>query len=316
MQQLRGIVVTFLLICASTAIAGPWFTGPLLAPAGHTVPKGHINFEMYGLDVRANGHFNDNGKKVRTPLFQSIVGNPVFTYGVTDWMDVQALTPYVRNSTRGVNSEGYGDLTGVIGLQVMEQKESKWKPSLRFAISETFPTGKFEYLSPQLAGTDATGLGSYMTQLALNFQHLTQVFDTHYLRTRLSLTRLYSSKVKVHGLNSYGGVVDTDGQIATGIENDADLAFEFTLTQNWVAVMEGYVSEGKATRFNGILSLNNIGGPSVSIGSGDFFETALAPAIEYNFNEHIGLIGGVWFPLSGKNTSDYVAYLLALNAYW
>ncbi len=122
--------------------------------------------------------------------------------------------------------------------------------------------------------------------------------------------------MKVNGFNSYGGSLLTRGTIATGVENDVDLAFEYTLTQNWVAVMEGYISEGQATRFNGIVNIGTLGGPSVSIGSGKFYEEALAPALEYNFNENIGLIGGVWFPVQGKNTADYITYVLALNAFW
>ena len=37
-----------LLFFANAAIAGPWLTGPLLAPAGRTIPAGHFNFEPYG----------------------------------------------------------------------------------------------------------------------------------------------------------------------------------------------------------------------------------------------------------------------------
>ncbi|TAL63207.1 MAG: hypothetical protein EPN84_05330 [Legionella sp.] len=318
MQQFLLISSIFLWICSfsSSVLAGPWFTGPLLAPAGHTIPKGHTNVEVYGLDVETTGRFDASGHLIHTPLFRSLVANPIISHGLTDWMDVQFIVPYVYNHTRNVSSHRLADVSAVVGLQVLEQKESKWKPNLRFAITETFPTGRFEYLNPDLAGTDATGLGSYETQLALNFQLLHEVLPGHYLRTRLSLTRLYSSRVRVHGLNSYGGAVDTSGTIATGTENDADLAFEFTLDKHWVAVMEGYISEGQSTRFDGILSIGNIGGPTVTIGSDRFYEEALAPALEYNFNENIGLIGGLWFPITGKNTSNYMAFILALNAFW
>lgn len=318
MQHLLRFIAIFFLNCTFSAfsIAGPWLTGPILAPSGHTIPKGHVNFEFYGLDVRTNGSFNADGQIRHAPMFTTLVANPILSYGLTNKIDIQFIVPYAYAMTRGVHSHRLTDTSATIGLQLLEQKESQWKPDLRFAVSEIFPTGRFEYLNPQLAGTDATGLGSYSTQLALNFQLLTELFKTHYLRTRLSLTRLYSSPVNVNGLNSYGGAVDTSGKIATGIENDADLAFEYTLTQNWVAVMEGYVSEGKATRFNGILSIGNLGAPNINIGSGDFFEVALAPAIEYNFNANIGLIGGVWFPVKGTNTSNYTTYVLALNAYW
>lgn len=167
-----------------------------------------------------------------------------------------------------------------------------------------------------MLGTDSTGLGSYQTLIAFNFQHLAEVFKTHYLRTRLSLSKLYASSVNIHGLSSYGGTSTTQGTIRPGEETDAVLAFEYTLTQNWVAVMEGYISEGTSTRFNGILTIGNMGSPLANVGSGDYYEEALSPAIEYNFNENIGIIAGLWFPIRGKNTSDYTTYVVALNAFW
>lgn len=318
MQQITRLMLISIccLHLSNPVLAGPWLTGPLLAPAGHTVPKGHFNFEMYGLDVFSTGQFNAAGDRVKSPLFNSVVGNPIFSYGLTNKIDLQLSIPYVYNKTRGQHHHQLADISAGVGLQVIEQKESTWRPDLRFAVTETFPTGRYEELNPVLLGTDASGLGGYETQFALNFQLLRTVLDTHYLRTRLSLTRMYYSSVNVFGLSSYGGVVDTEGKINTGIENDADLAFEFTLDKHWVAVMEGYVSKGGGSRFNGILSIGNLGGPTVNVGSGDYTEYALAPAMEYNFNENIGLIGGVWFPVSGKNTPIYTTYVLALNAYW
>lgn len=294
--------------------SAPWLTGPLLAPAGHTVPRGHTNFEFYGLDIFTNGHFDESGRLTRTPLFRTVVADPILTHGFTDWLDVQIVAPYAFNSTLGRHSDRMADVSGTVGLQILEQRESAWKPDLRFAIQEIFPTGRFEFLDPAALGTDATGIGAYQTQLALNFQQVTE-FKSHFLRTRLSLTRLYCSPVTVHGFNSFGGSEKTEGIVNAGVENDADLAFEFTLTQHWVLVMEGYISQGDSVLFNGTNSIGNIG-PAVTTLSGPYYEEALAPAIEYNFTANVGLIGGVWFPVKSRNTSDYMTYLLALNAYW
>jgi hypothetical protein len=296
--------------------ADPWFTGPLLAPAGHTVPKGHTNFEIYGLNVNTDGHYNQLNHIIKDPLFQTFIINPILTHGFTDWLDVQLVLPYAFNSTLGRNTNRLSDLSTAFGIQLMEQKKEPWKPTLRLLIQETYPTGRFERLNPASFGTDATGLGAYQTQIGLNFQHLANVFDTHYLRTRLILSRIYSSDVHVHGFSSYGGTATTDGKIATGASDAIDLAFEYTLTQNWVAVMEGYYSRGQETRFDGILSVIDIGNPAELIGRDKFSVTGLAPAIEYNFNANIGLIGGVWFPVQGTNTSHFITYTLALNAYW
>lgn len=294
--------------------AGPWFTGPILAPAGRTVPRDHTNFEIYALEVLTDAQYDIHGKKLRIPTFRSQVWNPILTHGFTDWLDIQLSIPYAFNSTKNVDYHHIADTSVAAGIQLLNQKESKWLPNLRLVIQETFPTGKFDNLSLNLLGTDATGLGSYRTYIGLNFQHLIEVYDSHYLRTRLILSRLYSSPVSVQGLNSFGGTATTSGTVNLGAEDNFDLAFEYTLTQNWVAVMEGYISEGQSTRFNGILDIVNSG--ISGINSDKYLEIGLAPALEYNFTENVGVIGGVWFPVKGKNTSSFMTYVLALNAYW
>lgn len=318
MQQFTKSLVIFLWIgtFSTLGFADPWFTGPLLAPAGHNVARGHTNLEIYGLDVLTDGQYNQSGQLVHSPLFKSLVANPILTHGFTDWLDAQISLPYVFNSTRGVHYNRLTDISIALGFQLVEQKGSPKRADVRILVQEVFPTGRYENLNPQLLGTDSTGLGSNQTQIGLNLQYLIEVFNSHYLRSRLILSHLHSSSVEVHGFSSYGGALATRGRINPGAENDIDLAFEFTLTQNWVAVLEGTFSKGNSTRFNGILSIGDLGGPSVNIGNGDFSEKALAPALEYNFNENIGLIGGVWFPVSGQNTAHYMTYVLALNTYW
>jgi hypothetical protein len=50
------------------------------------------------------------------------------------------------------------------------------------------------------------------------------------------------------------------------------------------------------------------GGPSSS-------QYSLAPAIEYNWSQNIGLIGGVWFTVAGQNISQFNSIVIALNYY-
>ncbi len=311
LYKMVAIISSFFIISHASA-TDPWFTGPIFAPGGRTIPRGHTNFEIYGIGLNSGGQYNQSGVFVPTPRFRSRVANPILGHGFTDWLDAQIIVPYAYNSTLGANYQHLTDVSAVIGLQVLEQKDSRIKPNLRVTVQQVFPTGRFERLNPQFFGTDATGYGSYQTIVAFNFQHLAEVFQSHYLRTRLSLSHLYAGPVTIHGLSSYGGSEDTFGRIRPGSENDIDLAFEYTVTQNWVAVMEGYISKGDATRFNGLLATGNFATP----GSANYYEEALAPAIEYNFNANVGIIGGVWFPIKGRSTADYTTYVLALNAFW
>ncbi|KTD19333.1 Fe-S protein [Legionella lansingensis] len=307
------------LLAASVALptetwAGPWFTGPLLAPAGHTIPRGHSNLETYGFYTVNNGVFSRHWKLIHTPRSESFIGNPIFSHGLTDRMDVQYSLPYVYNRNQGASSQSIGDTSAILGYQALEQKDSKWRPDLRVAVQGIVPTGKFEGLDPLNNGADATGLGSYQTGVALNFQHLRQL-GNHYLRSRLSLNYLHASKVSIRGLSSFGGTPQTAGKIDPGDLFSVDVAAEFTLTQNWVAVMESYYASRGATSFNGIVG-NLASGMPATIGHGDIEEITLAPAIEYNFSSNVGIIAGPWFTVTGRETTNFISYVLALNAYW
>jgi len=318
MQQFFNKAWLFLCIITFSTLSysGPWFTGPLLAPAGHTIPKGHTNLEIYGVNGFTNGRYDDSGNLIDSPLFHSFTTNPIISHGFTDWLDVQLALPYAFKATRGVSSNRLGDISAGVGIQLFEQKGSPHRVDVRIIIQEIFPTGRYDNLNPTLLGTDSTGLGGYQTQLGLNLQYLKEVFNSHYLRTRAIYSHRFAGPVNVRGLSSYGGTTKTLGHIKGGGEDTLDLAFEFTLTQNWVAVMEGTWTTGRATIFDGAFDVQNIEPQSSNIGNNNYSEKALAPALEYNFNGNIGLIGGVWFPVTGRNTSHYLNYVLALNAYW
>ncbi|MGL6030324.1 MAG: hypothetical protein ACRC0M_11180 [Legionella sp.] len=318
MQRTTRTLSTFIILsqlCA-TVWAGPWFTGPLLAPQGHTIPNGHTNVEIYGMGAFTDGQYSAEGRRIDTPQFRSGIVNPIITHGYTDWLDVQLNIPYVFNNTQGAHYNRLADVAIALGLQVVEQKGSPKRMDVRFLLQEIFPTGKYDHLNPEAFGTDSTGLGSYQTQLGINFQHLLEVFNAHYLRTRLIFSRIYTSPVTIHGFSSYGGSASTSGSVNPGIGSSVDLAFEYTLTQNWVAVMEATYSKGQSTRFNGVLNFNNMGQEETIVGHNNFYKTTLAPALEYNFNGNVGLIAGVWFPVAGRSTSHFMTYVMALNMYW
>jgi hypothetical protein len=52
-----------------------------------------------------------------------------------------------------------------------------------------------------------------------------------------------------------------------------------------------------------------VGTPSTSL-------LTLAPAIEYNFTQTIGVIVGSWFTLKGRNANRFVSAAAALNYYF
>lgn len=309
-------LLTLLTLTFSKAvIAGPWFTGPILAPPGHTLPNGHTNLEIYGFYTDNKGAYDNNWQATPLSGNNNTIGNAIFTHGLTDFLDFQFVLPYSYNRFNGAHARHIDDVAATLGIQLIEQKESKWRPNLRFAIQQVFPTGRYRELNPLVNGTDATGSGSYQTSFSFNFQHLLQLSEINYLRTRLSLAYTYAANTALNGLSTFGGALDTFGGIQPGNLQTIDLAEELTLTKHWVAVMEAYLAKRQATRFHGNPGTNFDGSPA-SVGNAALAEITLAPAIEYNFSENAGLLAGPWFSVKGKNTFQFISYVVALNLYW
>lgn len=309
----------FSLIClscfavAAHALSSPWFTGPLLAPAGQTIPKGHFNIEPYFMYTDAYGVYNQNWKIIKVPDTKTFNTMPVISYGLTDFMDIQAITPILYNSKEGQTAVGMADMVVILGFQAYKQRPGHWLPSLRVTVGESFPMGRYENLNPAKNGVDAFGTGSYQTSIGLNFQQVTQPFNDHYLRTRFAFTTTIPSNVSVKGFNAYGGAQNTNASINPGLQMQADLAFEYQLTQNWVPVFEVLYVDRKSSSFSG--NPGTTSGMRAPLGHGEIEQLSFAPAIEYNVNDHLGIIGGVWFSVTGRDSNSFVTGALAINYY-
>ena len=310
-------IMTFMFILGFSPLvdAAPWYTGPLLAPSGKTVALGHFDFEMYGFSTTTTSVFDHRGKKLNVPKLSTLQGNPLLTYGLADNVDIQLSIPFTKNRFLGKTAEHIGDTSLLLGFQVLTQKPGSIPPDLKITLQEIFPTGRFDSLNPTDKGVGATGAGSYQSAINFNFQELTAFSDVHYLRTRLSLTYLYSFAHTINGSSAIGGSLDTHGVDRPGSLISADLAGELSITQHWVGVMEMYYLQHQAGSFKGTLGfdeeglLAKIGQPKIEL-------LSIAPAIEYNFSEHYGIIGGVWMAVSGKNAPEFTSAVIAFNVYW
>jgi hypothetical protein len=293
----------------------PWFTGPLLAGSGNTLPANHFNIQPYFFYTRAHGFFNSERSA-------SSFEHNVYTYtptlvmsvGLTDFMDVQAIVPYVYNHTNGQDNQNIGDSTFTLGFQLLRGETNTWRPSIRGTIGETFPIGEFENLDPNGNGTDSTGTGAYRTSLGLNFQQLWQVGSTRYFRDRLSLGYTFEATTHLQGFTAFGGNAQTRGKQKLGYQFSADLGFEYTLTDHWVPALDIMFTTNGSSNFTGVTGTNPQGLPAIENGhSGD--ELSLAPAIEYNVNSHLGIIAGPWFSIAGRNATQFTSVVVAVNYY-
>ena len=336
---MKKIALLLFFITQVTYAYDPWFTGPFFAESGHTVPKGHSELLLLGYNMPSSGIYDNEWQFESTPPFRAIEINPQFTYGLTDKLDVEWDVLYQDNRTERKTRQALGDTAILLGFQLLEQEESH-RPDVRLTLEEIIPTGRFERLDPSYHGTDATGMGSYQTIVGLNFENTSTFQNNHTLKSFFSIDYLYAIATNIHGLSTYGGSDLTHGRIKPGNVLTLDLAGELSLTQNWVALLEGYFQYEMPSNFKGergranfnkltpqqrriaaqrlrglFPSRHNIGG-ELGVGNGNVDEFTLAPGIEYNFTENCGVLMGTWFTVTGKNTPSFSSLILGLTLYW
>lgn len=327
--RMRGsIALTLLCLINHSLYAEPWFTGPLLVNWINNVEKGHANLFFLSNYSSGNSIYNNAWHTIATQPYSSAQVSPTLTYGLTDYIAVQLNSLYILNHIQrlglqqGATAQHIGDTLMLLGVQILRQKNHDSVPDVSLSLNQLFPTGKYDELSATSNGTDVTGAGSYQTGLSANVRYLYQFDEQHFLNSYLSLTYTHANDVSVNGLTAYGVETTKREHLRPGDYVVMNLASEFSLTQNWVIVMEAVWLSQQATSFHGSVGttgahpfishdINNL-----NLINGSRIQLSVAPEIEYNFSANFGLIAGVWFTPAGRNAPNIITPALAFNAYW
>ena len=158
------------------------------------------------------------------------------------------------------------------------------------------------------------GAGAFETDLGVVFGRLIHVRGIHYLNSRLSVSYAIPSNVHVKGFNNYGGGFGTKGLVKVGNSITTLLGLELNMSLNWALALDVAYAYGNKTRFSGRKGFNP-DGSHASVGGPSFNQVSLAPALEYNFNESVGIIAGAWFTVAGRNSSQFATGVVAVNWY-
>ncbi len=289
------------------ADVSPWFTGPIITPSAYVVPYGFVNLEPYIYTTITKSAYDHHWKSHRVPTFVSINPLLVAQIGVSKRVQFSFTPQFYYNKTKGKESIRFGDLPLQFAFQCyFDTPDTSW-PAVKFFIQETCPTGNYQKLDPKKFKTDATGQGSFATFTGFTFGKKYHFGGWHWLNTRLQLGTTYSAPVHVRSFNAYGGGEGTVGKVYPGTQFSALLGLEYCLTRNWVLALDIDQQYSRKDRFKG-KSHSKVGDPLSE-------QLSLAPAIEYNFNAKYGLLGGAWFTVLGRNSSDFLSYVIAFNYY-
>jgi hypothetical protein len=292
----------------------PWYAGPLLTGSAHVLPAGKFNAQPY-LFVTANHARYDNNGHSHSINHDIITINPlaILQFGVINrWLDGYVQGQLVNNRQDGHASTAAGDTKGGLGVGLL--KEGVYCPALKFIVNQTFPTGRYKHLNPKKGGIDATGGGSYATTLTLNFAKIVWwwMLD-HPMNFRLSTNYFIPAHVAVKGFNAYGGGDGTRGIVKPGQGFIGNFGYEFSFTQEWVFALDTQYTYFAKAKFTGNPGRDSAGA-TATVGGPLSEQLSLAPAIEYNPTPNIGVIGGVWFTVWGRNSLNFLSGIISCTA--
>lgn len=293
-----------------------WWTGPLLAPSAATLPRGHWLLEPYVYDAMAYGHFDRNGHLGSAGAAHDIGSLTYIEYGVVDRFTLGLLPRLgLHEATAGQESAGFavGDLTLQGAYRLTEFQPGSSMPGTSLVIGETFPSGKYDRLSGRTDG--ALGSGADSTTVSLYSQTYLWMPNGRILRTRLDVSYSRSRWASVRGVSVYGTSSGFAGRAHPGETFFADLAFEYSVTRNWVLATDIDWEHDGNTRVEGGYGASLTPSlPAYGVqdsGADDLLY--LAPALEYNWNARMGIIAGARVAAAGRNVTATVTPVAAIN---
>lgn len=298
------------------------FTGPLVAPNPTALPKGHWNFEPYLLDAIAYGSYDNDRNHTNTDNTHAFRSVTLIEYGLTDRLSMALLPQFGYNvNEHGPDNNGLqlGDITLRGHYMLTEFNKGSWVPTTAIALSQTLPSGKYDGLGDNPA--NGIGSGIWTTKLGLWLQDYFWMPNGRILRGRLALSyAIPNNHASVTGVSVYGTPQGFNGSVETGNTFTADMAFEYSMTKHWVPVFEVVYSHTDGGRVAGTVASQATGGKllntTVATDSRSSESLELAPAIEYLWNQHYGLIVGAEVTVAGRNTASVVTPQAALNIYY
>lgn len=293
------------------------FTGPLNASNATSLPAGHWDIEPYVIDSIRHAQFDDNWNSSNTPNSHAFRSVTLLEYGLSDRLLVALLPSFGYNvAEHGPDSHGVqlGDTTLRFQYMLTQFHEGSWVPTTALSYAQGLPTGKYDGLS----GHPADGLGSGLltSTFGLFSQDYFWLPNGRILRARLNFTyTMADADASVNGVSVYGTGRGFNGRVDTGNTFSTDLAFEYSLSKHWAPAVDIVYSRSNGSTIRGTQVSSGLV-TAVAAESGSSESISVAPAIEYNWNSHYGVIVGASAVVAGRNTAETVTPQAALNIFY
>lgn len=273
--------------------------------------------EPYIFDSINMGRFDSQGARHRTPHEHDFGSLTYIFYGLTDKITVGLLPAFEFKHPANEKSSstiGANDLSVQASLSLTDFDDGDWLPATSLVLSETLPTGKYDRLGER--SSDGLGTGAHASTVSIFSQYYFWMPNGRILRTRLDISRSWSKDAVIHDTSVYDTPSGFRGRAKPGTSNLFDLAFEYSLTKNWVVAADILYESGSSTNVAGKYPSPNdaSGGPiDFQSRSGPHKTYGLVPAVEYCWSGDAGIIVGAKFVAGGSNTTAAIIPIMAIN---
>jgi hypothetical protein len=310
LPSILALSVVFIPSLQASSVEGyePLYAGTQLAFYPTNAAPGHIAVQPYFFYTHRYGTYNSHWSEKSLKNIDNLSCLFSLETGITNWLDISLYLNGAYRRFGNENSWVVGDTSLFFGLQLLTEQKDRWTPDIRIVLGETFPTGKYDRLSPHKGGSDIFGTGSYVTTVVFILAKTFYTDPTHPYNLNLNLYYIQPSKASAHGLSLYGGTPQTRGTASPHSGFVTNLAIQYSLDRAWVLGMDmRYVHQNKTT-FSG----RKAGTPGLP--SSEQF--SLAPCVEYSWSENFSTAIGPWFTVAGRNTDAFFGIIGNFYSYF
>jgi len=295
------------------ALDDAWWTGPIIAAGAGTLPQGHFLIEPYVYDAIAYGRYGRNGDRKDIPDAHSYGSLTYLLYGLADRFTVGLIPTFGFNKAPDNESSGirFGDLTLQAQYRLTQFMPGEHVPTTSLVLQYSLPTGKYDRLGDRPA--DGMGSGAPATTVALYSQYYFWLPTGRILRTRLNVSHTFSEDTAVHDVSVYGTPEGFQGRARPGKSYSITSSWEYSVTRNWVLALDVLYQRDESTKVRGTVRGAASQRFDLQQESGSSRRLGIAPAVEFNWNEHVGVIVGARWFLDGRNAAASITPVAAVN---